>query len=86
MSRGCRRYVRECRRARRYRPVEGVDWDAMRDMAEGAGVLLGREVDGVAGSRGGRRDEEAEVGAEAEADTGVDDRGVGVMGSRGVEE
>lgn len=55
----------------------------MSDRADGAVVLSGRVgVEVPAGSRGGRRDEEAAEGIEAV----VDARGTGVMGSRGVDE
>lgn len=50
ISRGWRRYVRECSRAVIYRPVEGVDWDLIRSNADDG--LVGKDVE-EEGMRGG---------------------------------
>jgi hypothetical protein len=52
ISLGWRRYVRECSRAVTYRPVEGVDWDLIKDTAEIESVGSEVEVDGRRGGSG----------------------------------
>lgn len=52
ISRGWRRYVRLWSLATRYLPVEGVDWEAIRDSADDVSVGLGVE----GGTSGGRRE------------------------------